>query len=236
MLPLVDMCNHSFNPNCEVWHALVPLETAGCLQRPRAEAKATCGCGCGSCCRLGKLHFALCPLKLLLATHVPEFAQVLGLQSAAPSCLGYVQPAMAVSLTTCQATCSQLSSAALRHRGWRQPLCQGMPLRSHRMTRPALAQVKPRGDYVALVAKRDIMAGEQLEISYGALSNDFLLLDYGFTVAGNPHDRVSLRFGFELLQVSGSARLSASGNSLSPEALMFSAAIVLMSPHAPAGH
>ena len=54
---------------------------------------------------------------------------------------------------------------------------------------------------MALVAKRDIIAGEQLEISYGALSNDFLLLDYGFTVSGNPHDRVSLRFGFELLQV-----------------------------------
>ena len=232
MLPLVDMCNHSFNPNCEVWHALVPLETAGCLQRPRAEGKATCGgCGCCCCCRLGKLHCALCPLTLLLATHVSECAQVLGLQSAAPSCLGYVKPAMAVPLTTCQAT-----SAALRHREWRQPFCQGMPLRSHRMTRPALAQVEPRGDYVALVAKRDIMAGEQLEISYGALSNDFLLLDYGFTVAGNPHDRVSLRFGFELLQVSGSARLSASGNSLSPEALMFSAAIVLMSLHATAGH
>ena len=63
-------------------------------------------------------------------------------------------------------------------------------------------QVKPRGEYVALIAKRSIMAGEQLEISYGALSNDFLLLDYGFTVSGNPHDRVSLRFGFELLQVS----------------------------------
>ena len=64
-------------------------------------------------------------------------------------------------------------------------------------------QVKPRGNYVALIAKRSIMAGEQLEISYGALSNDFLLLDYGFTVSGNPHDRVSLRFGFELLQVDG---------------------------------
>ena len=62
-------------------------------------------------------------------------------------------------------------------------------------------QVKPHGSYLALVAKRRILAGEQLEISYGTLSNDFLLLDYGFTVAGNPHDRVSLRFGFELLQV-----------------------------------
>ena len=45
-----------------------------------------------------------------------------------------------------------------------------------------------------------VMEGEQLEISYGALSNDFLLLDYGFVVSGNPHDRVSLRFGLELLQ------------------------------------
>ena len=48
---------------------------------------------------------------------------------------------------------------------------------------------------------RQVREGEQLEISYGALSNDFLLLDYGFLVAGNPHDRVSLRFGFELMQV-----------------------------------
>ena len=45
-----------------------------------------------------------------------------------------------------------------------------------------------------------VAQGEALEISYGALSNDFLLLDYGFLVAGNPHDRVALRLSFELLQ------------------------------------
>lgn len=38
-------------------------------------------------------------------------------------------------------------------------------------------------------------------ISYGGLSNDFLLLDYGFLVPGNPHDTVQLRFDRGLVEV-----------------------------------
>lgn len=46
-----------------------------------------------------------------------------------------------------------------------------------------------------------ISEGEPLLLSYGPLSNDFLLMDYGFLVPGNPHDRVTLRYDVDLLQV-----------------------------------
>lgn len=48
-----------------------------------------------------------------------------------------------------------------------------------------------------------IAAGEPLLLSYGPLSNDFLLMDYGFVIPSNPHDRVALRFEMNLLNVSG---------------------------------
>lgn len=46
-----------------------------------------------------------------------------------------------------------------------------------------------------------ISAGEPLLLSYGSLTNDYLLLDYGFVVPGNPHDAVTLRYDVGLLQV-----------------------------------
>ena len=46
-----------------------------------------------------------------------------------------------------------------------------------------------------------LSANEPLLLNYGQLSNDFLLMDYGFLVPQNPHDRVQLRFTPELLQV-----------------------------------
>eukprot|EP00887_Chlorella_sp_A99_P000675 scaffold5.g675.t1 len=46
----------------------------------------------------------------------------------------------------------------------------------------------------SMVASRDLAAGEPVLLSYGPLSNDFLLMDYGFVVEGNPHDTVQLRF------------------------------------------
>lgn len=46
-----------------------------------------------------------------------------------------------------------------------------------------------------------IAAGEPLLLSYGPLSNDFLLMDYGFVIPGNPHDRVALRFDMNLINV-----------------------------------
>ncbi len=57
------------------------------------------------------------------------------------------------------------------------------------------------GNSVSLVALRRLAAGEPVLISYGALSNNFFLLDYGFLIRGNPHDRVELRFDAALLQV-----------------------------------
>lgn len=48
-----------------------------------------------------------------------------------------------------------------------------------------------------------VSAGEPLLLSYGKLSNDFLLMDYGFVVAANPHDAVQLRFDVGLMQVGG---------------------------------
>jgi hypothetical protein len=50
-----------------------------------------------------------------------------------------------------------------------------------------------------------IEAGEPLLLSYGNLSNDFLFMDYGFIIDGNPHDRVTLRFDIDLMQVSSSS-------------------------------
>ena len=46
-------------------------------------------------------------------------------------------------------------------------------------------------------------AGQALTISYGALSNDLLLLDYGFLLLSNPHDDVKLGFSSGLLEVRG---------------------------------
>jgi hypothetical protein len=58
-----------------------------------------------------------------------------------------------------------------------------------------------------------IAAGEPLLLSYGPLSNDFLLMDYGFVIPDNPHDRVALRFDMNLVNVSahgwGSSRVFA---------------------------
>ncbi len=47
-----------------------------------------------------------------------------------------------------------------------------------------------------------IDAGQPLLLSYGALSNDFLLMDYGFIVHDNPYDTVAMRFDTDLFDVS----------------------------------
>ena len=57
---------------------------------------------------------------------------------------------------------------------------------------------------VEMRTRHPVAAGQPLLLSYGDLSNDFLLLDYGFLVDGNPHDTVQLRFDLGLLEV-GSA-------------------------------
>ena len=57
------------------------------------------------------------------------------------------------------------------------------------------------GKAVSLVALTALAPGEPVLISYGKLSNGFFLLDYGFTIPGNRHDRIELRFDSALLQV-----------------------------------
>jgi len=54
---------------------------------------------------------------------------------------------------------------------------------------------------VELVTTRDIAAGEAIELSYGELSNDDLLLDYGFIVEDNPFDVVKLRWDVKLIEL-----------------------------------
>ena len=54
---------------------------------------------------------------------------------------------------------------------------------------------------MGLYAKRQLAAGDPLLLSYGNLPNDFLFMDYGFIIPDNPHDRVQLRFGVDLVQV-----------------------------------
>lgn len=48
---------------------------------------------------------------------------------------------------------------------------------------------------------RYVQPGEALCRSYGDLSNDALLLSYGFFQNGNAHDHVMIPFTTELLQV-----------------------------------
>lgn len=54
-----------------------------------------------------------------------------------------------------------------------------------------------------------IGAGEPLLLSYGPLSNDFLLMDYGFVIPGNPHDKVALRFDMNLINVRAATKQTA---------------------------
>lgn len=64
-------------------------------------------------------------------------------------------------------------------------------------------QVRPTPNGIGLYAKRALVENEALLLCYGELSNDFLFMDYGFIIPDNPHDRVQLRFGVDLLQVNG---------------------------------
>ncbi|CAM6007064.1 unnamed protein product [Sphagnum balticum] len=59
------------------------------------------------------------------------------------------------------------------------------------------AQLLP---FLEVVAQQDLERGDALLLDYGPLSNDILLLDYGFVIPNNPHDRVELRFELQLLE------------------------------------
>ncbi|KAL3675689.1 hypothetical protein R1sor_025637 [Riccia sorocarpa] len=57
-------------------------------------------------------------------------------------------------------------------------------------------------DYkLQVVAESSLENGTPLTLNYGALSNDLLLLDYGFIVPDNPYDRVELKYDPSLLEV-----------------------------------
>ena len=72
-----------------------------------------------------------------------------------------------------------------------------------------------------LIAIQDIPQQQPLQLSYGNLSNDFLLMDYGFVVPSNPFDRVQLSFNLDLLEV----------QPLSSLLLCGSIAMCTMTPH-----
>lgn len=50
-----------------------------------------------------------------------------------------------------------------------------------------------------VVAEKDLERGEDVVLNYGPLSNDILLLDYGFLMPNNVNDRVELRYDGQLL-------------------------------------
>ena len=63
------------------------------------------------------------------------------------------------------------------------------------------AKVQSVDGGVELVTTRHLKAGEPIELSYGNLSNDELLLDYGFIVENNPFDSVKLRWDLKLIHL-----------------------------------
>ncbi|BBN19866.1 hypothetical protein MPTK1_8g14370 [Marchantia polymorpha subsp. ruderalis] len=65
-----------------------------------------------------------------------------------------------------------------------------------------------------VVAESSLEKGMPLSLTYGALSNDYLLLDYGFVVSENPHDRVELKYDPSLLDV---ARMAGGLSSQGPQ-------------------
>jgi len=52
---------------------------------------------------------------------------------------------------------------------------------------------------VSLLARRDLAPQEPVLVNYGNLSNELLLLDYGFLMDPNPHDRCALSFDMALV-------------------------------------
>ena len=73
---------------------------------------------------------------------------------------------------------------------------------NHSFTPSATVRLLESGDGdVELVATRELDAGEAIELNYGNLSNDDLLLDYGFIIENNPYDVVKLRWDLKLIEL-----------------------------------
>jgi len=107
-----------------------------------------------------------------------------------------------------------VTSRAFRTRGPDQPaaLLPLIDMANHSFEPNAkIAAVPKSKGTLAMVAVRDLEPDEPILISYGGLPNDFLLLDYGFICADNPHDTVQLRFDRNLIEVGASAVCDAYG-------------------------
>lgn len=115
-----------------------------------------------------------------------------------------------------------VSSRAFRPRGLSQPaaLLPLVDMANHSSTPNALLRAleTTNDGTVEMVALCDMLEGTPVELSYGSLSNDFFLLDYGFVEEQCSHDRVELRFQLSLLETAREiARVPQPG--YSPEAL-----------------
>lgn len=95
-----------------------------------------------------------------------------------------------------------VTSRAFRTRGPNQPAAM-LPLidMANHSFQPNAKIAPGPGGSMCMVALRELRAGEPVLLCYGALPNDYLLLDYGFLVPGNPHDTVQLRFDRGLVEV-----------------------------------
>ena len=66
----------------------------------------------------------------------------------------------------------------------------GIDLCNHQFGEDANCEIRPTAGGVRLVTRRAVEAGEECFIDYGALSNDFLLLDYVRNVLHHLHLKV----------------------------------------------
>ncbi|KAH7278672.1 hypothetical protein KP509_38G051800 [Ceratopteris richardii] len=79
-----------------------------------------------------------------------------------------------------------------------------------------IQQESKEGTSFSVIADRHLEEGADILLTYGALSNDILLLDYGFVVAENPHDFVEMRYDKAMLDAARmAARLNGDGFSQS---------------------
>ncbi|CAL9769094.1 unnamed protein product [Musa acuminata subsp. burmannicoides] len=69
---------------------------------------------------------------------------------------------------------------------------------------------------IKVVADTQIKQDTHVLLNYGSLSNDFLLLDYGFVIPSNPHDHVELKYDEALLDAASLAAGVSSSSFLSP--------------------
>lgn len=128
------------------------------------------------------------------------------------------------------------SSRAFRIRGPEHPasLLPLIDMCNHSFEPNAKVRPSSKGG-MEMFLLRDLKPGERICISYGDLPNDFLLLDYGFIVENNRHDRVQLRFDLRLFEAAMAVSTgSAAGGELvvKPEVAKLLHVLKLMGPQA----